>query len=174
MPTITLGAPIFSTFASPAEWAAAVRAEGWSAAFWPHDRIDGDDQARAYAHAAEAAGIVIAEVGVWNNPLAADAAVRRKALALCQQRLATADLIGARCCVNIAGSHSEKIWCGPHPANLTPDTFDAVVQVTREIIDAVKPRRTFYTLEAMPWIFPDTPDSYLELMRAIDRPGPAS
>jgi hypothetical protein len=61
------------------EWATAVRAEGWSAAFWPHDRID-----------------------------------------------------------------------------------------------AVKPRRTFYTLEAMPWIFSDTPDSYLELMRAIDRPGPAS
>ena len=40
----------------------------------------------------------------------------------------------------------------------------------REIVDAVEPRRTFYTLEPMPWTLPDSPDSYLELMSAIDRP----
>ena len=39
----------------------------------------------------------------------------------------------------------------------------------REIIDAVEPRRTFYTLEPMPWALPDSPDSYLELLGAIDR-----
>jgi sugar phosphate isomerase/epimerase len=44
-----------------------------------------------------------------------------------------------------------------------------IVQVTREIIDEVKPVRTFYTLETMPWALPDSPDSYLELMKAIDR-----
>ena len=39
----------------------------------------------------------------------------------------------------------------------------------REIVDAVEPRRTFFTLEPMPWTLPDSPDSYLELMSAIDR-----
>ena len=49
------------------------------------------------------------------------------------------------------------------------DTFDLIVQTTREIIDEVKPVRSFFTLETMPWIFPDSPDSYLDLIRAIDR-----
>jgi len=44
------------------------------------------------------------------------------------------------------------------------------VETTRAIIDAVKPTRTFWTLETMPWIFPDSPQSYLRLLQAIDRP----
>ena len=44
-----------------------------------------------------------------------------------------------------------------------------IVQTVREIIDAVKPVRTFYTLETMPWMYPDSAHSYLELIRAIDR-----
>jgi sugar phosphate isomerase/epimerase len=35
----------------------------------------------------------------------------------------------------------------------------------------VKPRRTVYALEMMPWIFPDSPESCLRLLEAIDRPG---
>ncbi|MGC8862642.1 MAG: sugar phosphate isomerase/epimerase family protein, partial [Armatimonadota bacterium] len=61
-------------------------------------------------------------------------------------------------------------WDGPHPANLTPDTFSLIVETVREIIDAVRPRRTFYTRETMPWMYPDSPQSYLELIRAVDRP----
>jgi sugar phosphate isomerase/epimerase len=49
------------------------------------------------------------------------------------------------------------------------ETFDLIVQTVREIIDAVQPKRTFYTLETMPWMYPDSADSYLELIRAIDR-----
>ena len=40
----------------------------------------------------------------------------------------------------------------------------------REIVDAVAPRRTFFTLEPMPWSVPDSPEAYLALLRAIDRP----
>ena len=82
--------------------------------------------------------------------------------------MALADQIGARCCVNICGSRGEQ-WDGPDPDNFSKDTFDLIVRTTREIIDAVKPVRSFYTLETMPWIFPDSPDSYLDLIRAIDR-----
>ena len=44
-----------------------------------------------------------------------------------------------------------------------------IVETTRSIIDAVKPTRTFFALETMPWAYPDSPDSYLQLFKAIDR-----
>ncbi len=65
-------------------------------------------------------------------------------------------------------SRNPAKWDGPHPDNFSRDTFDLIVQSTREIIDAVKPQRTFYALETMPWIFPSSPDEYLELIKAID------
>jgi sugar phosphate isomerase/epimerase len=111
---------------------------------------------------------VIAEVGAWSNPLSPDEATRKAARLKCEQQLALADEIGARCCVNITGSRGER-WDGPHPDNLTPETFDAIVETTRAIIDAVKPVRTTYALETMPWMYPDSPQSYLDLLRAIDR-----
>jgi len=113
--------------------------------------------------------LIVAEVGAWSNPLSPDEGTRREAIRLCQERLALADTVRARCCVNIAGSRGEQ-WDGPHPDNLTGATFDLIVDTVRTIIDAVKPTRTFYTLEPMPWMYPDSADSYLALIQAIDRP----
>jgi sugar phosphate isomerase/epimerase len=84
--------------------------------------------------------------------------------------LALADELGVVCCVNIAGSFSTTCWDGPHPRNLSEEAFELTVQNVRQIVDAVKPKRTFYTLETMPWTIPDSPDSYLRLIKAIDRP----
>jgi sugar phosphate isomerase/epimerase len=44
------------------------------------------------------------------------------------------------------------------------------VDSVREIIDGVKPKRTFYTLEPMPWMYPDSPEIYLKMLKDIDRP----
>ncbi|MGC8779712.1 MAG: sugar phosphate isomerase/epimerase family protein [Anaerolineae bacterium] len=164
-----LGAPVFEPYSDPDAWIAAVQRRGYRAAYCPVKPEADAETIRAYARAAEAADIVIAEVGAWSNPLSPDAATRAAAIAKCQAGLALADAIGARCCVNIAGSRGAK-WDGPHPADLTPETFDLIVQTVREIIDAVRPTRTFYTLEPMPWMYPDSADSYLALIRAIDRP----
>ncbi len=164
-----LGAPIFETYADPDAWIAAVQRRGYRAAYCPVKPEADAATIRAYAEAAKRADIVIAECGAWSNPLSSDEGTRRAAIAKCQDMLALADAIGARCCVNIAGSRGAK-WDGPNPADLTPETFDLIVQTVREIIDAVKPVRTFYTLETMPWMYPDSADSYLELIRAIDRP----
>jgi sugar phosphate isomerase/epimerase len=43
--------------------------------------------------------------------------------------------------------------------------------VVRNVIDTVKPTRSFYTLETMPWMYPDSADAYLRLIKAIDRKG---
>ena len=163
-----LGAPIFETYADPDAWIASVQRRGYRAAYCPVKPEADAATIRAYAEAAIRADIVIAECGAWSNPLSPDEGTRRAAIAKCQAMLALADAIGARCCVNIAGSRGAK-WDGPHAADLMPETFDLIVQTVREIIDAVKPVRTYYTLETMPWMVPDSADSYLKLIRAIDR-----
>ncbi|HPG41422.1 MAG TPA: sugar phosphate isomerase/epimerase [bacterium] len=165
---IHLGGPVFADYHSPEEWVNAVKALGYSAAYCPVDANADEKTVQAYAVAAEKSGIIIAEVGVWNNPLAADAEERRQALEKCRVQLYLAERIGARCCVNISGSRG-RLWDGPDRLNLTRETFDMIVEITRSIIDAVNPKRTFFTLEPMPWAYPDSPDSYLELLKAIDR-----
>lgn len=163
-----LGAPVFDAGKDPESWVTAHRRVGYSAGWVPLDGNADEASIRAYADAAAKADIVIAEVGAWSNPIGPDETTCEKALDLCCRQLALAERLGARCCVNIAGSRGAQ-WDGPHPENLSDDTFELIVASVRRIIDAVKPTRTFYTLETMPWIFPDSPDGYLRLIRAIDR-----
>lgn len=162
-----LGGPVFAPYQDPDQWVQAVKALNYTAAYCPVDGTD-PDAVKAYAQAAADADIVIAEVGAWSNPMSTDDAERKKALHYCRERLALADEIGAQCCVNIAGSRSTS-WVGPTPADLTQETFDMIVETVRSIIDEVKPTRTYYTLETMPWMYPDSVESYVALMRAIDR-----
>jgi sugar phosphate isomerase/epimerase len=164
-----LGAPIMRNCPDPDSWAAAHVELGYSAAYCPIGPDAADDVVRAYAKAAAAANIVIAETGAWSNPLSEDAATAAAARQKCIAMLALAERIGARCCVNIAGSCGRQ-WDGHDERNLMEQTFDRIVEVARSIIDAVRPTRTFFTLEPMPWMYPDSADSYLRLLRAIDRP----
>jgi sugar phosphate isomerase/epimerase len=164
-----LAAPLPHTFDSPEGWIELLRERGFRTAYWPLPDDASLDEADAYALAAETAGISIAEIGAWEaNPLSRDEAVRAAGVARCVERLALADRVNARCCVNIAGSFADK-WDGPHVEALTADTFALIVDSVREIIDAVAPERTYYTLEPMPYLLPDSPDRYLELLRAVDR-----
>ena len=165
---VRLGGPVFGDFKDPQEWIKAVKAEGYSAAYCPVEPGADSSAIKAFEKAARDANIVISEVGAWSNPMSRNEKERKEALKKCKDALALADQIGAGCCVNISGSRGEQ-WDGPDPENISSDTFDLIVQVTREIIDEVKPLRTFYTLETMPWALPDSPDSYLELIKAIDR-----
>lgn len=151
------GAPVYD-FDSPETWVARHRESGYRAAY----AVTGPD-AEAYAAAARQAGLVLAEVGIWNNPVSGSEAVE-----LCKERLALADRLGARCAVNIAGSCGEQ-WDGPDAANFSAETFERVVLTVREIIDHVQPRVAKYALETMPWMLPWDADSALALVRAVDR-----
>lgn len=165
---LRLGGPVFEKVRDPDGWVNALKKLGYAAAYCPVAANAGDDTVRAYETAARRANIVIAEVGAWSNPISPDGPTRKAALEKCRRQLALADRIGARCCVNITGSRGEK-WDGPSPKNLTRETFDMIVETTRSIIDDVKPTRTYFTLETMPWAYPDSPDSYVRLLEAIDR-----
>ncbi len=165
---IRLGGPVFEKYKDPVSWIAALKKLGYSAAYCPVGADAADDVVKAYEQAAKEANIIIAEVGAWSNPISPDEKTRKEARQKCRQQLHLADRIGARCCVNIAGSRGEE-WDGPSAKNLTDETFEMIVETTRGIIDDVKPTRTYFTLETMPWAYPDSPDSYLRLFKAIDR-----
>jgi len=164
-----LGAHLFRPFTNAEEWAAVVKGYGYGCAYCPIGPDADDATVASYAEAARRHDIIIAEVGTWSNPISPDPAEAAAALDKCKRGLALADRIGARCCVNIAGARGCK-WDGPHPDNLSAATFDLIVQTVRDIIDTVQPQRTFYTLETMPWVPPHTPQSYADLVAAIDRP----
>jgi sugar phosphate isomerase/epimerase len=166
---VRLGSPLPQTWDSADGWVAALRAGGFRTALWPLGDDAGEDEVAAYADAAAAADIVIAEVGAWSNPISPDDATRAAAVERSKRQLALADRVGARCCVNLAGTRAET-WDGPHADNLSADTFALIVDTVREIVDAVAPQRTYYSLEPMPWSPPDSPDGYLALLQAVDRP----
>jgi sugar phosphate isomerase/epimerase len=168
--TLRLGGPLFGNPKSPDEWVAALKTLGYRAAYCPVDTKASDAVVKAYEEAAKKADIAIAEVGAWsNNPISPDEKGRKESIANCQAKLALADRIGARCCVNVCGSRDPKNWDGPHPDNLKEETFDMIVESVRLIIDGVKPTRTFYTLETGMWWYPISADSYVQLIKAIDR-----
>src|SRR5882724_10545812 len=167
---IRLGGPIFLKSDDPRELAREHRRLGYSAAYCPEAKVDDSARIREIEKAFAAENVVIAEVGAWVNMLDPDADKRAKNLRYVAERLALAEAVGARCCPDIAGSYNPTVWYGPHPKNLSQEFFDATVENCRHVIDEVKPRRTKFTIEMMGWSIPDGPDSYLKLIRAVDRP----
>jgi sugar phosphate isomerase/epimerase len=167
-PYVRLGGPLFGDLSNPDAWVAALQKEGYRAAYCPLVPGASTTEIEAYALAAKKADICIAEVGAWSNPISPDPEMARLAVKKCVDSLALAEAIGANCCVNISGSKNPRQWAGPHENNLTPATFDQIVEVTRQIINEVKPTRTYFTLELMPWSYPDSVDSYLRLLKAVD------
>jgi sugar phosphate isomerase/epimerase len=166
---IRLGAPVFEKTDDFERLAAAHLKLGYRAAYCPNVSLDKPDQIEAARKAFAKYDVVIAEVGRWVNLLDADAEKRKANLKTVTDGLALAEAVGALCCVDIAGSYSTEQWYGPHPDNVTRKFFDATVENVRKIIDAVKPTRAKFCLEMMGWALPDSSDSYLELIEAVDR-----
>jgi len=168
-PRMRLGGPVFLKSDDPRELAREHRRLGYSAAYCPNARPDDAVRTREIEKAFAAEDVVIAEVGAWVNMLDPDPEKRRSNLRLVTERLRLAEAVGARCCVDIAGSYNPKIWYGPSPENLSVKFFDATVENCRTVIDEVKPRRTKFTIEMMGWALPDGPDAYRKLIQAVDR-----
>lgn len=163
----------------PDAYAAAHRAFGYSAAYMPNVQLANRDEVRAIAAALARADVVIAEGGAWRNIVAHDAATRKANLDYACHQLALGDEMGAGAVVSYLGSvgHKDDPWqlsnnydYGPHPDNQTEEAFQRAVDTARYVIDTVKPTRCKFSLEMVQWLVTDTPENYLRLLRAIDRP----
>ncbi len=164
-----LGGSVMKPYASPKEWLAHVKELGYSAVIFPVDSSAPASVIRDYAQCCRDNDLLIGEVGAWRNVMARDEKERAANLDYNIRQLELAETVGANCCVNISGSFADY-WDGYHPDLDTPETWDLVVSNTQRIIDAVKPTRTAYSLEPMPWMVPESPEQYLQLMKDVDRP----
>lgn len=153
---------------TPEEWLETVKKHRYTAVLCPVDCGSGEDTRAEYRRLIDENGLKLGEVGVWKNTLDPDDAARKKNMDFAKGQLALADEMKAGCCVNIVGSRG-KIWDGAYRDNYTADTYALIVDSVREIIDAVRPVNTYYTIEPMPWMVPDTPDAYLKLLKDVDR-----
>lgn len=167
---IRLGGPLFREINNdPIEWVKAHKEWGYSAAYCPVESDASDEITNAFKEEANKSNLIIAEVGAWSNPISPDDKQRNEAIEYCIRQLALAEKLRANCCVNIAGSRNPDKWDGPHKDNLTQETFDLIVETTQQIIDAVKPKRTYFALETMPYVFPNSIESYERILKKIDR-----
>ena len=155
----------------PRDLARAHREFGYSAAYCPSVSLDDKTRIDAIRDAFAAEDVVIAEVGAWGNQIPPDEGEREKKFKSVCERLALADEVGARCCVDNLGTPVAGSQIAPHPDLVTQVGFDWAVDAVRKVLDAVKPKRTKLTLEMMQWMPPDSAEQYLELIKAIDRPG---
>jgi len=164
-----LGASIFDKYENGEQWAVLHQKYGYRAAYSPIGSKDDLHKKDEFIKAAEKYDIIIAEAGAWSNPVSPNVEERKKAIKHCQDQLFVADEIGANCCVNIAGNVGDGPWDGHCAENFKKETFELIVETTRKIIDAVKPTRTYYTLEMMPWMYPYDQHTYLNLIHAVAR-----
>ena len=155
---------------TPEEWGRKHKEAGLGAVVFPLDWKADVKSIDAYRLAAKENDLVIAEVGAWSNPMDPDPVKRAANRNHCLRQLELAEYVGAKCCVNITGAAGE-IWDGSYEENYSKETFDEIVGYLQEMLDKVKPVKTKYSLETMPHMLPDSPESYLDFIKAVDRPG---
>lgn len=149
-------------------WAQQAVEHGYGAVYWPNEVPE--EETDRYVEAARSHGLVISEVGIWNNYFVSDPAEKRKNIEYAIDRLKMADRVGARCAVNISGSKHPVFWDGPSKENFSEKTFDEVVEITQQIIDEAKPQHAKYSLEPMPWMVPYDVASQAKLLEKVNRP----
>ena len=104
--TVRLGGPIFKKSDDPGELAREHRRLGYSAAYCPDSKVEDTARNQEIVKAFAAENVVIAEVGAWKNMMDPNADQRRENRRYVAQRMALAEAVGARCCVDIAGSYN--------------------------------------------------------------------
>ena len=164
-----LGGTIVGTYSGVTEWEKLLKRSRFKAITAPFSYRTPKEEVHEYCEAIRRCGVKIAEIGVWKNPMDPDAHAAAEAMDYAKGQLALADELDIPCCVNIAGTAGTAGWDAADRSNYTAETYDRIVAQIREILDDVQPMRAFYCIEPMPWMVPDGPDEYLQLLRDINR-----
>ena len=165
-----LGGTITGNFSSPEEWEALLVRSRFRAVTAPFNCYTSPKEINSFRDACERNDVMIAEVGVWKNLFDPDPSAAKAAREFAEQQLALADSLGIACCVNIAGTAGCAGWDAADPSNFTAETYERIVMTVRGILGRVEPKSSFYCLEPMPWMVPDSPEAYLQLIRDVNRP----
>ena len=150
------------------QWASNQIKIGCASVVFPVQSNEPEEKIIEYKKAADKAGLMIAEVGIWRNALSPDTDERRKNMDYCVKQLRMADQIGAKCCVNVAGAFGKR-WDGAYKENFTKEARNEIIKMVREIIDRAEIKNTYFALEPMPWMIPTGPRDYLRLIDEVER-----
>jgi sugar phosphate isomerase/epimerase len=185
-PMIRFGAPVFlrsderaaaageshgaAPEVDPAVIARAHSLKGYTAAYAPAVKLTDGARIRAIRKAFETEGVMIAEVGYWENLVDSDPDVRRANRRRMVEALALAEELGARCAVDTFGSYCRGPNNTRHVAeNFSEAAFEEAVEMARDFIDEVKPRTAHFTYEIFPFDVVDSPSAIARLVKAVDR-----
>lgn len=152
---------------NPAEWEERLVASGFRAVTASFTCDTPGDEIRRLCGICKKHDVAIAEVGIWRNPF--DRAEGQANLDYAVRQLRLADELGIPCCVNVAGTDSPAGWDAAARGNFSAEMYQRLVSSIRFIIDSAKPQKAYYCLEPMPWMIPDSPDVYLQLMKDVGR-----
>ena len=169
---LRLGGPCFEKNRDPESLVKAHLRNGFGAAYDPgvQDPVLLDEILKAYAEN----DIIVAETGAYGiNLLETDEAVLEENVQKICRLLERAEKVGSRCCVGHGGRvPNPNLRVRSHnPENFSQASIDKMVGLIQRIVDTVKPVRTRYTLETESRYLPDSPEIYLEIIKAVDRPG---
>lgn len=164
-----LGGTVVGSWNTPAEWEELLIKSRFKAVTAPFNCYTAREDIEAYCEICRKHDVTIAEIGVWKNPMDPNPEVAAAALAYAKGQLKLADELGIPCCVNIVGTSSAVAWDAADPSNYTEETYQRIIDGVRDIIDSVNPTNTYYCIEPMPWMIPDDPDVYLQLIKDVDR-----
>ena len=159
------------TIFDPETLARAHTLKGFKAAYAPNLNVNETDKIRQTRKAFEDEGVVIAEVGYWENLIDTNKETRKDTHQKMLEALYLAEELGARCAVNIIGSYIEGKQAFSHKAkNFTDDAFAEAVDMARYFIDTVKPKTAYFTYEVYQFSNCDSPDGLERFLKAVDRP----
>ena len=92
----------------PEVWAQKALERGFTAVNAPKVNLDDKDRIQAFIESVKKRNMIFAEVGRWVNLLDADSKKREENLKTVTEGLALAEELGAKCCVDIAGSFNKE------------------------------------------------------------------
>ena len=165
-----LGGSIVGAYSDLSEWEELLKRSRFRAITAPFSCRTPKEETDAFCGIVRRHGVKIAEIGVWKNLMDPDEKAAAEAMAYAKGQLALADERDIPCCVNIVGTAGTAGWDSADRSNYTAETYDRIIRQIREILDEVRPKRAYYCIEPMPWMVPDGPDEYLQLIRDVDRP----
>ena len=163
-----LGIAMALTHKNAEEWAKKHCELGLSSVVFPCSHTEKTAVIDSYVDAAKEYGLTIAEVGAWKNLLSPDGKEQKINFDYCKNQLELADYVEACCCVNISGAKG-RVWDGGYKDNYSQKTYEEIIETVQRLVDSVNPQKTFYTLEPMPWMHPDSPEDYLKMIKDINR-----
>ena len=154
---------------TPEDWAQRQQSLGLQAVNFPPDLRGRPALIDATVAAAQAHGLTIAEVGVWAQQCWTPTRTgvrRRSATRSVSWNWPTAS---ARAAASHPRARAGPAGTAPYKQNFTRETWQLGVQTIRQVIDAVNPKNTYFTIESMPWMYPTGPDEYLRLLEDVGR-----